>query len=163
MLLLLKNILFTILVPGTVAFYIPLRIEGGVSSASLEWSPWKAVSVPLFVMGGAIYFWCLFDFALIGRGTPAPIDAPKNLVVHGVYRYVRNPMYLGILLIVTGWVIFFQSTDILIYLITVGLFFHMFVLLIEEPQLGRKFGESYSRYRKSVGRWIPRLGRRNAV
>ncbi len=91
--LFIKNVIFTIFVPGTVAFYIPYRIlSGQMDSFSIEWGLPQYLSMPIFAIGSAIYFWCLWDFAVTGRGTPAPIDAPKKLVVKGLYRYVRNPM-----------------------------------------------------------------------
>ena len=157
MLLLLKNILFTVLVPGTVAFYVPFRIAGGAAAVSLDWSPWKIAALPSLLLGGAIYFRCLFDFGVTGRGTPAPIDAPKHLVARGLYRHVRNPMYIGVLLIIVSWALFFESKEILGYSVAVGLFFHLFVVFVEEPLLGRKFGESYSSYCKKVGRWLPKF------
>ena len=99
MILFLKNLLFTVLIPGTVGVYIPLRLAGD----------WRAVSprdwflaAPLLLAGASIYFWCLWNFAVTGRGTPAPIDPPKKLIVRGPHKYVRNPMYLGVLSVVFG-------------------------------------------------------------
>lgn len=163
MVLLLKNILFTALVPGTVAVYIPLWIAGGAAVLSLDRSLWKIAALLPLLLGAAIYFWCLFNFAVIGRGTPAPIDAPKRLVARGPYRYVRNPMYIGVLLAIAGWAVFFRSGEILLYGAAMGLLFHLFVVLVEEPLLERKFGESYLKYCKDVGRWIPRLSRKRAA
>jgi protein-S-isoprenylcysteine O-methyltransferase Ste14 len=98
-----------------------------------------------------------------GHGTPAPIDAPKHLVVHGLYKYVRNPMYIGVLLVIVGAAVLFQSRRVLVYGAIVGLFFHLFVVLFEEPLLRKKFGESYLSYCRGVGRWVPRLGRKQAA
>ncbi len=155
MLLFLKNLLFTVLVPGTVAVYIPLRMA---SSRHLhpQWSLSQVAALVPFLLGAAIYFWCLWDFARHGRGTPAPIDAPKRLVVRGLYRFIRNPMYVGVLLVIGGWAAFFESSAILYYGLGIGLMFHLVVLLIEEPMLASQFGESYEAYRRAVGRWIPR-------
>src|SRR5260370_317651 len=73
------------------------------------------LAAPLFLVGASVYFWCLWDFAVAGRGTPAPIDPPKQLVVRGLYRSVRNPMYLGVLLVVAGWVELFRAARVLEY------------------------------------------------
>lgn len=164
MLLLLKNLLFTLLVPGTVAVFIPLRIAASSNGAFVP--GWRAAQIasllPLSV-GAAIYFWCLWDFAVRGRGTPAPIDAPRRLVVRGLYRYVRNPMYVGVLLAIVGWAMFFQARMVLFYGAAVGICFHLFVVLVEEPQLRKKFGEQYHSYCEQVGRWVPRGGRKKAA
>jgi protein-S-isoprenylcysteine O-methyltransferase Ste14 len=159
MLLFLKNLLFTVLVPGTVAVYIPLRMA---SSRHLhpQWGLYQVAALVPFLLGAAIYFWCLWDFARHGRGTPAPIDAPKRLVVRGLYRFIRNPMYVGVLLVIVGWAAFYESRAILFYGVGIGLMFHLVVLVVEEPVLARQFGESYQDYRRAVGRWIPRLSRR---
>ena len=158
MFLLIKNVLFTIFVPGIVAVYVPLRMAGFRFGTVAEWGlPQIAALLPL-PLGAAIYFWCLWDFATFGRGTPAPIDAPKRLVVRGLYRFVRNPMYVGVLLVILGWALFFESRRILLYGVAAGLVFHLVVLLIEEPMLTSRFGDSYETYRRQVNRWIP--GRR---
>jgi protein-S-isoprenylcysteine O-methyltransferase Ste14 len=159
MLLLVKNILFTLLVPGTVAVYIPLRLVAsqGVPAPS-EWNAAQVAALLPLSLGTAIYVWCVWHFAVRGGGTPAPIDAPKRLVVQGLYRYVRNPMYVGVLLVIVGWALFFWSSALLIYSLGVGMLEHGFVVLIEEPLLEQQFGEAYVTYREAVGRWMPRMG-----
>ena len=154
--LFLKNLLFTVVVPGTVAFYIPLLIAGGrrpAASAEWGWREWAAMAPLLF--GGAVYLRCVRDFATVGRGTPAPVDAPKRLVVAGLYRYVRNPMYVGVLSVVGGWAMFFRSWRILLYAAGLALAFHLFVVFYEEPRLARQYGASYEWYRRAVRRWAP--------
>src|SRR5262245_2026073 len=156
MLLFIKNLLFTVLVPGTVAFYVPIRLANGrhaLRSGGLGRNGWMAL-VPL-VVGSCIVLRCVWDFATAGRGTPAPIDAPKHLVVRGLYLYVRNPMYVGVLLVVMGWAVFFWSQRIFLYGCAVAAAFHIFVVFFEEPQLMRRFGASYEAYRQAVRRWIP--------
>ena len=153
MILFLKNLLFTVLIPGTVGVYIPLWLAGRRLPAAPAWA-WL-LSAPLFLAGASLYFWCLWDFAVTGRGTPAPIDPPKKLIVRGPHRYVRNPMYLGVLSVVFGWAVLFRSADILVYGACVALLFHLFVLVIEEPSLRRLFGAEYEEYCRSVRRWIP--------
>src|SRR5262245_23041415 len=135
MLLLLKNILFTVLVPGTVAVYIPLCIVA--LPLSFDGSTYQLLALLPLSLGAILYLWCLWDFAVTGRGTPAPIDAPKRLVVKGLYRYLRNPMYVGVLLVIASWALFFHSRSVLIYGVVVGLFFHLFIVVVEEPMLQR--------------------------
>lgn len=152
--LFLKNLCFTLLVPGTVAGYLPWWL---VREREFVLSGWTAAAAVNMVLGVSIYLWCLWDFASYGRGTPAPIDAPKKLVVRGLYRYVRNPMYVGVLSIILGWAMLFQAADVLLYGACVALVVHLFVLLYEEPHLARVFGQQYEEYRVRVGRWLPRL------
>lgn len=157
MTLLLKNLLFTVLIPGTAAVYVPLLIARGHSPAS-GWA--VALALAAFAVGGAIYAWCVWDFATFGRGTPLPLDAPKKLVVHGLYRYTRNPMYVGVLTVISGWVLLFQTGALVGYLLLVGTGFHLVVVLYEERRLHEIFGNEYDAYRNRVGRWLPRFGGR---
>src|SRR5215510_2723117 len=149
MILLLKNLLFTLVVPGTVAVYLPLLIaqhHPPVSGSVL------VIALAALALGGAIYAWCVWDFATVGRGTPAPIDAPKRLVVRGLYRYTRNPMYVGVLLVILGWAVLFRTAALCLYALVVGMCFHLFVVLYEEPHLQQEFGGEYDDYRGQVGR-----------
>jgi protein-S-isoprenylcysteine O-methyltransferase Ste14 len=107
------------------------------------------------LLGASIYLWCAWDFAFAGRGTPAPVDPPKELVVRGLYQYVRNPMYIGVLLILLGESLLFESGTLFRYTIVAFIFFYLLVVLFEEPMLTRKFGESYQRYQQTVPRWLP--------
>lgn len=156
MTLLLKNLLFTVLVPGTVAVYLPILIGEGVAPAS---GPRLALAVTILAAGAAIYGWCLWDFATFGRGTPAPVDAPKRLVVRGLYLFVRNPMYLGVLTVILGWTLLFRTMEMIVYNLVVAAFFHLLVVFYEEPHLRRAFGREYEGYCARVGRWVPRLRR----
>jgi protein-S-isoprenylcysteine O-methyltransferase Ste14 len=112
-------------------------------------------SVPFIVAGAVIYAWTVWNFASLGRGTPAPIDAPRTLIVQGPHRYVRNPMYLGVLSVVLGWVICFPSSALFLYLFAVAFAFHLAVLFVEEPSLRRQFGAEYVAYCGAVRRWLP--------
>ena len=153
--LFLKNLVFTVLVPGTVAVVIPWRLaSASLASRPLTVTDWLPAA-PAFLAGASIYFWCLWDFATAGRGTPAPIDPPKTLVVRGLYRYVRNPMYVGVLLVIVGWTILTRSPNVAIYAALVAMAFHLFVVFVEEPMLRAQFGESYGAYCRSVSRWWP--------
>jgi protein-S-isoprenylcysteine O-methyltransferase Ste14 len=102
----LKNLLFTLVVPGTVGVYLPLILARRRTSA---FGLGFALAILLFAIGGSIYAWCVFDFASFGRGTPLPLDAPKKLVRRGLYRYSRNPMYEGVLTVIFGWAVLYQS------------------------------------------------------
>jgi protein-S-isoprenylcysteine O-methyltransferase Ste14 len=150
--LFLKNLIFTILVPGTVAFYVPVFV---FTHQPFESTEIAILSVPLLVAGSSIYFWCLWDFASFGRGTPLPLDPPKSLVVRGLYRYIRNPMYVGVVTTIFGWALFYESADISIYGVCTALVFHLVVLVIEEPILRKSFGPAYDEYCAKVNRWLP--------
>ncbi len=153
----LNTILFTIVVPGTVAVYTPMRLAGGYSwpqPAPLTW-----LGVICVVIGTAIYFRCAWEFAIRGLGTPAPIAPTKYLVTTALHRRVRNPMYIGVALAILGQGALFRSLHIVEYAALMLLTAHVFVILYEEPTLQRQFGESYAQYRRSVPRWIPRIRR----
>jgi protein-S-isoprenylcysteine O-methyltransferase Ste14 len=152
---LLKTFVFTVLVPGAVAGYVPWRLRREPAPVTGV-EAWAAIAV--MAIGIAIYLYTAFwGFALIGGGTPAPIAPTKVLVVKGLHRYVRNPMYIGVALVIGGQAWLFHSLRIAIYLACFGLIVHLFVLFYEEPTLGKQFGEEYERYRASVPRWIPKL------
>jgi protein-S-isoprenylcysteine O-methyltransferase Ste14 len=153
--LLLRNLLFTVIVPGTVAVYLPLWI---VQDRPAPSGPSLLVATALFTIGGCIYAWCVWDFAMFGRGTPAPIDAPKKLVVRGLYRYSRNPMYVGVLTVIFAQAALFRTPRLLLYALVVGTIFHLFIVLYEEPHLASEFAGEYEEYRARVGRWLPRRG-----
>ena len=154
--ILIKTAIFTVVVPGTVTILIPywlLSTRPTPTLSQIGISRYFGL-LPISV-GTLIYLWCAWDFTFAGRGTPAPIDSPKALVVRGLYRYVRNPMYVGVLAILIGEALFFESRRLLEYAVIVFTFFYLFVILYEEPVLKRKFGESYERYRQTVPRWLP--------
>jgi protein-S-isoprenylcysteine O-methyltransferase Ste14 len=157
MILFFKNLLFTLVVPGTVAVYVPLLIAQDCSSAS---GPLFAVALAVLALGGAIYAWCVWDFAAFGRGTPAPIDAPKKLVVRGLYHHTRNPMYVGVLLVILGWTVLFRAMALVLYALIVSACFHLFIVFYEERHLQKEFGTEYEKYCRQVGRWLLRLRRR---
>ena len=150
MILLLKNLIFTFVVPGSFAVYLPLLVLGKAAPNLLA----LPVALPLFVVGAAIYAWCVWDFATFGRGTPAPIDPPVKLVVRGLYRWTRNPIYVGVLTFILGWAVLFQNWSVVWYWLVVAVFFNLLVLLHEEPALTELFGADYAAYRARVGRWF---------
>ena len=153
----LKTLLFTVVVPGTVTVLLPywfLSSEPTVFTTQLGVVRYLGL-LPI-LLGASIYLWCAWDFAATGKGTPAPIDPPKQLIVRGLYRWVRNPMYVGVLLILLGEALFFASPTLVAYPAAIFGVFHIFVILYEEPTLRGKFGDPYQRYCNSVPRWIPR-------
>jgi protein-S-isoprenylcysteine O-methyltransferase Ste14 len=150
---LVKTLIFIVLVPGTVTVAVPYWLLG---AGARPQGPWTLIGVLLIALGAASSLWCAWDFAVAGRGTPAPIDPPKALVARGLYRVVRNPMYLGVLLVLLGESVVFGSWALLRYAVLVWLCFHLFVVLYEEPALRRKFGASYEDYCRRVWRWTPR-------
>ena len=154
MLLFLKNIVFAILVPGVAAVAVPIWIAGPGEGGP----PFlRTLALVPFLLGSAVAGRCVWDFAKTGRGTPAPIDPPKVLIASGLYRFVRNPMYVGVLLVVTGWALYFASGKIFLYGALLWLAFHLFVALYEEPHLAKRFPGSYDAYRAEVPRWLPRI------
>jgi protein-S-isoprenylcysteine O-methyltransferase Ste14 len=148
-----RSVLFTFVVPGTVAGWVPLLLLRGATLADAGALRWLGVA-PL-VAGLVVYVWCVADFATVGRGTPAPIDPPKELVRRGLYGVTRNPMYVGVLAVLAGEAWLFASPLLALYAAFVFACFHLFVLFYEEPTLRRSFGDAYERYCAAVPRWLP--------
>ncbi len=153
-LLALRSLAVLILIPGTVAVFVPLQILQ--SGGRIAWPGLTAISVPalcLTLFGFSILLLCVWDFFAEGKGTLAPFDPPKHLVVGGLYRFTRNPMYNGVLAALAGEAWLFRSTALLKYAGAVFVLFHVFVIAYEEPALASQFGESYRVYRHAVPRW----------
>ncbi len=156
LILVIESIAFTVVVPGTVTVLIPWMIlRGGGIAMPESWGMQQYAALSTLGIGVATYFWCAWDFVASGRGIPFPIDHPRHLVVRGLYRYVRNPMYLGVLCVLVGEAGFLQSRALFIYAVTWFMIIHMVVLLHEEPTLRTKFGAEYRDYARSVRRWLP--------
>ena len=151
----LKSLLFFILAPGMVAGLIPLALLRTGPQIQTEFFAYLAF--PLWLTGTAMLILCFRDFLIKGRGTPAPIEPPRELVVAGLYNYVRNPMYVGVLLVIIGHFLWFGYWNLLIYAAVVFIAFNTFVSFYEEPNLKTRFGATYEAYLKRVPRWIPRL------
>jgi len=154
-----KTLVFTVLVPGTVGFWIPARIIARTQPPGLAHASAAELFFGrfLFLAGVLIYCWCAWDFSVKGLGTPAPIDAPKNLVVNGLYRLVRNPMYTGVAAMILGKAAAFRSPAVLFYLAAALACCHLFIVFYEEPHLRKIFGEQYRQYCRRVPRWLPVL------
>jgi protein-S-isoprenylcysteine O-methyltransferase Ste14 len=150
-----KSLLFLLLAAGLGAGYIPLALLP--KGLRVETGLFAYVSFPFWLGGGGIILRCFWDFTFRGHGTPNPIDPPKELVTTGLYRYVRNPIYVGVLTIIIGHFLWFKTLWMLAYAVVVFLVFHMFVILYEEPTLKKKFGAEYEKYCKAVPRWVPKI------
>jgi len=149
-----RSIFFVVLLPGTVAGYVPFRLLR--SGGQLCW-PALSLSACLAALttlvGAVVPLASVSEFFAAGHRTLAPIDPPRQLVVSGLYRFTRNPMYNGVVAVLLGQAWFFSSVRLLEYAATVLVCFHLFVVLYEEPSLESRFGESYLSYRKAVPRW----------
>ena len=159
----LRTLIFTILVPGFVTVGGPyLLLSPSIGAFPYEIGAFRLIGVVSIAIGFAFYLWCAGDFAFAGRGTPAPWDAPKIFVSRGLYRFVRNPMYVGVELILLGEAIVFESSRLLVYAAIIWCMFHLVVVLYEEPSLQDRFGAPYEEYCRTVPRWIP-YSRRSKV
>jgi protein-S-isoprenylcysteine O-methyltransferase Ste14 len=156
MFILVRAIVYAALFIGFVLVYLPARFlswSGIVAPATT--GPAQVAGIMLVTIGTVIALWCVFTFVFIGKGTPAPFDPPRKLVIRGPYRFVRNPMYIGAGMTLAGAALYYQSLSILFYN---GLFFlvtHLFVVLYEEPTLRRTFGDEYEAYCRRTTRWWP--------
>lgn len=153
--LLLRATVAFLAMPAMVAGLVPawLTRHAALSHATC----WPGLG--LLGVGVGLLLWCVRDFFVSGRGTLAPWDPPVHLVVVGLYRYVRNPMYLAVLTILGGWSLLYASAPMAIYLAALAVVFHLRVWLHEEPWLRRQFGAEWDTYQAAVPRWCP--GRRH--
>jgi len=150
--------IFLVIAPGTIAGLVPFWLSRWqVGPPLLGLAPLRALGVVLVVAGLPVLLDSFARFALQGLGTPAPVAPPRHLVVTGLYRRVRNPMYVAIESILFGQGLLLGSVAVLEYALFVLAGFHLFVLLYEEPTLRGTFGAEYERYCANVRRWIPRL------
>jgi protein-S-isoprenylcysteine O-methyltransferase Ste14 len=157
-----------VLVAGTALFFLlmPLQVAGTVpwmitrwrmQPALWGWPGLRALGAVLVLAGAPVLLATIVRFVRQGRGVPTPVLPAQRLVVTGLYRYVRNPMYLAVLSTIVGQGLFFGSARVLRYAALVAVGFHLFVLLHEEPSLRDRFGSEYEAYCRAVRRWIPRL------
>lgn len=150
-----RNLFFTVLQPGAVAGLIPWWL---LRRADIGWPglmSWNTVpGALLFVAGLAVTLACVSRFATEGRGTLSPVDPTQQLVSGGLYRFSRNPMYLGVLAMLAGEALFFRYWPLAAYGAGFFVVFHLFILLHEEPRLRRDFGAAYEAYCRKVRRWL---------
>ena len=154
----LGSFLFLLIAPGFIAGVVPYwisRWHGG--PAFVGSSAIRILGVLLIIFGAPLLLDSFTRFALQGLGTPAPVFPTRHLVVTGLYRYVRNPMYVGVASIIFGQALCFRNIRVLEYGIAISLAFHLFILFYEEPTLRRTFDREYEEFCENVPRWIPRL------
>ena len=147
----------TILVPGVAVLVVPtwiLQATGGLAAAPT--GLFAVLLIGLALLGAGMVIWVSVTFVGRGRGTPVPTVPPQNFIAEGLFRFVRNPMYIGVLLILFAEAILFRSAWILLYAALLWLALHTFAVMVEEPQLERRFGDAYRDYRAQTPRWLPR-------
>ncbi len=151
-----RAVTYSALFIGLVLIYAPARLlswSGIVRPVAIEVQ--QVVGMAIGAASAVVALWCIFTFASAGRGTPAPFDPPRRLVIRGPYRFVRNPMYIGAGLALASAALFYESLPLLGY---TGIFFlatHLLVMWYEEPALRRTFGQEYEAYCGRVKRWWP--------
>jgi protein-S-isoprenylcysteine O-methyltransferase Ste14 len=155
-----KTILFMLLIPGLLLGAMPIWLMK-TDTALFSFGILRWLAVPFWAAGTAVMVWCAWAFTVRGHGTPSPTDPPKELVVSGLYRYVRNPIYVGVIIFLLGFVFWHPTRAILLMPAIVAVSSHLFVIFYEEPHLRKAFGSAYEEYCRSVPRWIPR-GRRTS-
>lgn len=151
----LGSILFFLLAPGTVVGLVPYLVTRWKQEAS-GLPVVRAFGLALALIGLLSLLESFVRFVVRGHGTPAPVAPPTALVVTGQYRYVRNPMYLTLMLIVAGQAAWFNSLALLVYAVALWVLFHLRVVWYEEPRLVKLFGASFNEYQLRVPRWLPR-------
>jgi protein-S-isoprenylcysteine O-methyltransferase Ste14 len=145
-----RSVIAFLALPGLVAFAIPvlwLSFQG-------DSAPKYAIGALVFVVGLFGLLWCVRDFYVKGKGTLAPWSPPSELVVVGLYRYTRNPMYVSVLLLVLSWSVLFGSLALLGYAVALGVVFHLRVIFGEEPWLVQRYGAKWEDYKHRVPRWL---------
>ena len=150
----LRSVFFALVLPGTVLIWVPLWLSADgdpLEAGAIQW-----VGLPLLSIGAAGLSWCIWDFGRSGKGTLAPVDPPRFVVRSGLYRFVRNPMYVSVLLALAGEALLFGSLRLVAWWAFVAIVIHVFVVAYEEPTLRRQFGADYAAYCSAVARWRPR-------
>ncbi len=154
----LGTIVFFFIAPFTVAGLMPWWITGrDFGSVTLAWSAHQIAGGALIAAGYLVLLACFARFALEGIGTPAPVFPTQHLVINGMYRYVRNPMYVGLLIVILGQGLILEDWRVFLYGACVWLAVHAFVLGYEEPKLRATYGAEYAAFQRAVPRWIPRV------
>lgn len=159
-----RSLVTLLIVTGIFLVGVPfLLLSAGLELYPLHLGTISLAGLGLISLGAVVLLLCGWIFGSIGRGTPAPFDPPKTLVRAGLYRKVRNPMYVGAEAVLFGEVLFLGSSTILLYALALWAIFHLYLVYYEEPNLGRRFGESYEEYCEAVPRWIPRMKRAGSL
>ena len=159
----LRHLLAILLLPFMVVFVIPRWLLSAWAAVDTRWGGGMARMLArplgglLFLCGFALFVWCVSLFARVGRGTLAPWDPTRRLVVLGPYQHVRNPMISGVSMMLAGEALLFGSRVLAEWMTCFVAFNHVYFLLVEEPGLVHRFGGDYQRYKSAVPRWVPRL------
>ena len=154
----LGSAVFFVLAPGVVAGVIPWWLTGWRMREPLPfWLPLRVLGAALIIAGTAVLIYAFVQFVTQGVGTPAPVAPTERLVVRGLYRFVRNPMYLAVIATIVGQALLLGRILLLLYAFAVGLAFSVFVRGYEEPTLRRRYGAEYEAYCRAVPRWWPRI------
>lgn len=151
-----RAITYAALFIGLVLIYVPARLlawTGIVRPETIGFS--QIAGMIIGTIGGGIALWCVYTFATIGKGTPAPFDPPRRLVTRGPYQFVRNPMYIGVGLALIGAALFYESLSLWGYVMILFVIVHPFIIWYEEPTLLRTFGDEYEGCCRKVKRWLP--------
>jgi protein-S-isoprenylcysteine O-methyltransferase Ste14 len=153
---LMRGLTYAALFISFVLVFLPAQVlvRSGVT-APPDVGPAQVLGAAAVILGLSLAIWCVLAFGIMGRGTPAPFDPPRRLVVRGPYRFVRNPMYIGAIIGLLGASLFYQSLALLGFTGVFALVVHLFVMFYEEPTLARLFGAEYDAYRRQVQRWRP--------
>src|SRR6185369_7938891 len=155
---LLGSAIFLVIAPGTLAVYVPWTFTRWRMAPPLfGFSSLRILGGLMIAAGLPVLLDSFARFAIQGLGTPAPVAPPQRLVVTGLYRYVRNPMYVAVTSLIFGQGLLFGNVTVLEYGAIVWAGFFLFVVGYEEPALGEQFGDEYKRYRANVRRWLPRI------
>jgi protein-S-isoprenylcysteine O-methyltransferase Ste14 len=155
-LLFIRGGFWAVLFPGFIAGYVPWRVFG-VSVSSDGFGPRAVTGIVVATLGLLLLVTCIVEFGHRGKGTLSPVDPPRELVVTGLYRWVRNPMYVGVSLMLFGEILISPSWGLALYAAAFVTLANLFIRAYEEPYLHRTFGKSYELYRRHVRRWLPRL------
>jgi protein-S-isoprenylcysteine O-methyltransferase Ste14 len=155
----LGTVLFALLGPPVVATVLMpwLLSRWKLEEPFFGWGPWRWLGAAALGSGALLAADSMTRFSRVGRGTPAPWASPTTFVATGLYRLVRNPMYVGVLLVIVGEALVLGSAAVLVWAAILAIVFHLFVVFIEEPSLRARFGSEYDDYCQRVGRWLPRL------
>lgn len=159
--MLLRHLLSVALLPFIVVVIVPRTLLArdaldGIVMSDVAVTLGRVAGAVVFAAGFALFTWCVLLFARVGRGTLAPWDPTRRLVIVGPYRHVRNPMITAVGTMLAGEMLFFHSARIGGWLLLFVAINHAYFLLLEEPGLDARFGEEYERYRLNVPRWLPR-------
>jgi protein-S-isoprenylcysteine O-methyltransferase Ste14 len=155
--ILVRAVTYATLFIALMLIFLPARVlsSSGITQPAAT-GIWQIAGMVVGILGGALAVWCILTFVIVGKGTPAPFDPPRRLVIHGPYRLVRNPMYIGAGLALAGAALFYQSFELLGYAGVFLMIMHLFVMTYEEPTLRQTFGDDYESYCTQAGRWWPR-------